>query len=287
VRAFIRELIPDWRPSREQLLWTARGVIGLVVILGILTLIGLPFDITLWDWLELLIVPAVLALGGYLFTRSENLRTQKIADQQRTSDREIADERRQDDMLQAYLDGMLQLLTDEERPLLRARPGDNLSAVVRARTLTVLSRLDGGRRGSVLRFLYESGLIYKDSPVFRLDGANLRGAVLTKTNLHAAALSGSDLRGADLSWALLNEANLANASSEGANLEGAGMYKADLLGTKLHRANLEGVQGITDEQLAECHILVGAIMPDGQKYEDWLKTKDRAAGEDGDNSDPS
>ena len=42
------------------------------------------------------------------------------ADQQRTLDRELADERRQDDMLQAYLDGMSQLLSDKERPLHRA-----------------------------------------------------------------------------------------------------------------------------------------------------------------------
>ena len=71
----------------------------LVVLLGILTVVGLPFDITLWDWLDLLIIPFVLALGGYLFTRSEN-----------RSNREIADDRRQDDTLQAYLDGMSQVL---------------------------------------------------------------------------------------------------------------------------------------------------------------------------------
>ena len=64
---------------------------------------------TLWDWLQLLsalAIPVVLALGGYLFTRSENRRAH-----------EIADERRQDDMLQAYLNGMSQLLTDKEHPL--------------------------------------------------------------------------------------------------------------------------------------------------------------------------
>lgn len=62
--------------------------------------------------MELLIVPAVLAVGGYLFTRSESRRTRDIANQQRDLDREIADERRQDDTLQAYLDGRSQLLTD-------------------------------------------------------------------------------------------------------------------------------------------------------------------------------
>jgi hypothetical protein len=54
---------------------------------------GLPKR-TFWDWLDLLIVPVVLAIGGYLFTRSENQRTREDADKQRTLDRELADERR-------------------------------------------------------------------------------------------------------------------------------------------------------------------------------------------------
>jgi hypothetical protein len=57
---------------------------------------------------------------------------QDIANQQRNLDREIADERRQDDMLLAYLAGMSQLLTDKDRPLHRAQLGDSLSTVARA-----------------------------------------------------------------------------------------------------------------------------------------------------------
>jgi hypothetical protein len=53
---------------------------------------------TLWDWLDLLIVPAMLALGGYLFTRW---------------DRRAAVQQAQDATLQAYVDRMAQLLTDE------------------------------------------------------------------------------------------------------------------------------------------------------------------------------
>src|SRR5215213_5413495 len=70
-----------------------------------------PKQRTFWDWLSLLIVPIVLALGGYFFTRSENRRMREdaaqqrrldreIADERLQEDREIADERRQDDMLQ-------------------------------------------------------------------------------------------------------------------------------------------------------------------------------------------
>jgi uncharacterized protein YjbI with pentapeptide repeats len=204
---------------------------------------------TLWDWLDLLIVPVVLAIGGYLFTRSESQRTQEDTDQQRSLDRELADERRQDDMLQAYLDGMSQLLTDKDRPLHRAQRGDNLSAVARARTLTVLTRLDGERKGSVVLFLFESGLIGKDRVVLPLAGVDLSGAYLIKsylfeanlsgTNLSGATLSknnliGADLRRADLSWIILEGADLSNCDLSEAVLEGADLFNSKLNGAKLN-----------------------------------------------------
>ena len=129
-RSFIRELAPDWRPTTGQVLWAIWIALVLVVVLSILTLIGLPFGITLWEWLKLLIVPAVIAGGGVWFNR-----------QQRQRELEIAEERAQDEALQAYLDQMSQMPTDKERPLRRARPGDNLSTVARARTLTVLEQI--------------------------------------------------------------------------------------------------------------------------------------------------
>src|SRR3712207_9358116 len=60
---------------------------------------GVQSSKTLWDWLKLLIVPAVLAVGGYLFTRSENRATQAVAER-----------RAQDETLQAYLDQMSAML---------------------------------------------------------------------------------------------------------------------------------------------------------------------------------
>lgn len=53
-------LVPDWRPTTTQVLWTIR----IAVVLGILIAIGYTYGITLWDWIKLLIVPAVIAAGG-------------------------------------------------------------------------------------------------------------------------------------------------------------------------------------------------------------------------------
>jgi hypothetical protein len=251
-RSFIRELVPDWRPTREQRLWTVRTVIVIVLLLGILTLVGLPFGITLWEWLKLLIVPAVIAAGGLWFNR-----------QQRGREMEIAEQRTKDEALQAYLDQMSQLLTDKERPLHKARPGDNLRTVARARTLTVLSRLDGGRKRSVLEFLYGSGLIEQEQA--HLDESNL-----IKRRQSIVSLNKADLSEANLSKAILPEAKLS-----GANLSGA----------DLRWAVLRWAGGWTDDQLSAARSLEGATMPNGQKYEDWLKSN--GSGEDGENGGPS
>ena len=71
-------------------------------------------------------------------------------------------------------------MTDRERPLHRAQPGDSLSTVARARTLTVLPKLDGERKARVVQFLYESGLIVKKRPIIDLLRADLRRADLRR-----------------------------------------------------------------------------------------------------------
>jgi uncharacterized protein YjbI with pentapeptide repeats len=195
---------------------------------------------TLWDWLDLLIVPVVLALGGYLFTRSENHRTQQIAEQRAEIDRGIADQRRQDEMLQAYLDNMSEMLADPDRPLHRAQIGDRLSVVARARSLPVIRRLDTGRKRIVVQFLYEAGLISRDHRVIDLDRIDLTGAGLNELYLNYAYLRGAFLIEAYLNGAFLEGASLSGAFLEGAELRGATLINADLRETDLSGTDLRG-----------------------------------------------
>lgn len=286
-RSFIRDLVPDWRPTREQVLRTLRIAIVLVVVLGLLTLIGLPFGITLWEWVKLLVVPVVIAGGGIWFNR-----------QQRDRELRNAEQRAQDEALQAYLDQMSGLLADKDRPLHRAQVGDSLSTIARARTLTVLPRLDGARKGSVLQFLSEAGLVRKVGlvteagrgtyhtydRVFHLDRADLskvvlywaslQGARLREANLSRAELYRANLIEAHLSKATLNGANLSEAELGGADLRGAKLRGADLYGTDLSGADLSEAY-VEQNQLVECAISQGlskeTVMPNGQKIKDWLE----------------
>jgi hypothetical protein len=237
--------------------------------------------------------------------------------------RDLEAQRAGEAALQNYFEAVGELLI--EKPLHRASPADNLSTLVRAQTLSVLEGLDPDRKRILLLFLYESGLIYERKLVVRLAAAKLNEANLGEADLSGADLSGTnlgeaDLSGADLSGARLIEANLSEADLSGArlsdtylsgaDLSGARLIEADLIGAKLieadlsdtylnlanlSRADLRGADlrgahlskavGLTDEQIAAAEYLDDATMPNGQKHEDWLKSRGR--GTDGENSGPS
>jgi hypothetical protein len=102
---------------------------------------------TLWDWLDLLIIPAVLALGALWVNRNAQKNEQRRADRENQIERQIASERNQEAALQAYLDRMTDLLLREDG--LRApQPGDKVRSVARTRTLTVLRDLEAERNVS-------------------------------------------------------------------------------------------------------------------------------------------
>jgi uncharacterized protein YjbI with pentapeptide repeats len=196
-----------------------------------------------WSYLDLLIVPAAIAIGVTVLNLMQNERTRKAEDVQQERELAVENQRAQDEALQAYLDQMSQLVIDQKRPLRRARPGDDLSAVARARSLTALTRLDASRKRSVLQFLYESGLITKGQVVVDLRQADLSAASLGAADLHTAYLGEANLREADLHATDLREVDLSDVDlSEGdlssANLHRALLRGAELRGTDLRVANL-------------------------------------------------
>jgi uncharacterized protein YjbI with pentapeptide repeats len=267
-------LVPDWRPTSQQVVWGIRIVLAFVIVLGVLTLIGRPFGITVWQWLDLLIIPAVLAVGGYLFTLSDSRRT-----------REQANHRREEDVLQAYLNQMWKLLPDKDlRSTSKANSISESEALTAARvsTLTTLERIHhSDKQRLIVKFLsmWQRSLLKRQDTVVILEGANLGRADLHEVDL----LKGANLNGAKLSNANLYEADLNEANLRGADLHRADLRRANLRGADLHRAdlrraNLRGAKRWTEEQLKQAKTLEGATMPNGQKYEDWLKSKNREEG---------
>jgi uncharacterized protein YjbI with pentapeptide repeats len=255
---------------------------------------------TLWDWQALLFVPVSIALIASLITLYQTTRQQEIENKRAQSELEIEEQRAQDTALQAYFDHMSELMLD--RGLRTSEEGDTVRLLARARTITILRRLDSGNNSDILQFLHEAQLISGTDPVVRLDRSNLSGADLSRVDLSGvdlseAGLSEADLSGADLSGANLNRADLIGASlfgahlmytdlrkahlkyddlSEadlswailnGADLSGTYMKDADLSKAYLNGADLSNARGVTKEQLEEqTKKLKGATMPDGSKH---------------------
>lgn len=198
---------------------------------------------TLWDLLGLIIVPLSLALVALWFNNSQT-----------NLDRQIAEDRRGEETLQSYLDRMEYLLL--EKDLRAAGTTSEVSILARAFTTTTLRELDGRRKGALLLFLYEAGLVDEEGPVIDLQNANFSQIVLFKPKL-----SGINLHSVSLVGASLKEADFVDADLSSAYLQGADLTGADLTGANLQDAN------ISREQLMQVKSLDGTTMPDGTLYD--------------------
>jgi uncharacterized protein YjbI with pentapeptide repeats len=305
--------------AREQS--TVRLVAWSVICLALFTIavyIGYRYDITLWDWLKLLVVPAVIAGGGLWFNSQQQERQREDNRQQQERGRELAERNTQNTLLQTYLAQMNNMVLDGTLPTIPPRPmltnpllldrGEFKELLAaQSQTAALFEALDAERKRLAVLYLAGAGLLWRFFPILHMGGMNLRNAKLSAlplsdTFLAGASLVEADLSGsylvftdlrwanleqADLTSANLQEANLAGANLESANLEranlrGANLRGANLKGTALDEADLSGAFDISEEQLADQSLsLTYATMPNGQKYEDWLKSK--GSGEDGDN----
>jgi len=227
---------------------------------------------TAWDFLQLLIVPAILVAIALAFNAAQASRDRSREDRRIREDRALAETAREDAVVDDYLATMRGLMLD--RDLTRAKEGSAVRQVARTATLTTLRRLDGRRKGEVVRFLYEARLLDGGAPrfpvpVIDLEGADLRGVDLAEAALevdvydpirifltgdlrgakfdHAVlggvAFSGTKLRGASFNGAEIRETSLSNldlreASFKGAILEGVDFHSSDLRGSIFDNASI-------------------------------------------------
>lgn len=214
---------------------------------------------TLWDWLQLLGIPVALAVLAFLFNEAQTRRDQEREDRRAAQQRALAADAERENTLQAYLGRMSELMLDHG--LLRSKSEADVQEIARTATLTAVSRLDGDRRGVVVRFLAEAGLLgthvdiegadlanaqlddldlSDDDEQLSLTQVNLSGADLGGADLTRADLLGANLRGADLRGADLTRAHLLDADLRGADLREATLWEADLTEANLRAADLRG-----------------------------------------------
>lgn len=199
------------------------------------------FNKTLWDWMQLLIIPVALASGAFLLNRSDQRREQAIAiDNQRET------------LLQSYLDRMSELLL--EKRLRASQVDEEARKVARARTLTTLLRLDADRKKSVINFLMDSGLLF----IIDMNEANLSGiayrnyqispfrnvsfirADFSYTSFEGLELENINLEETNFSWTHLICIKAPHISLKRITFRFARMSEVDLNGSDLTSADLRG-----------------------------------------------
>ncbi|WP_216920624.1 pentapeptide repeat-containing protein [Synechococcus sp. CCAP 1479/9] len=178
---------------------------------------------TLWDWLDLLIVPTVLAVAAFLLEGSR-----------KRSDQAVESDRQRQQTLEAYLDYVSELLLAGH--LFTPNAPKCARKLVRTKTLVALRLLDGSRKAQVLQFLYEARLIDSSpGPVISLNGADLKAALLDE-----ATLSGAEIRGAYFNGASIRSATLRETDLRGSDFSGADFTSSDLTRALLVQAKLAG-----------------------------------------------
>jgi uncharacterized protein YjbI with pentapeptide repeats len=220
---------------------------------------------TLWDWLQLLVIPSVLAVGGFGFQRA-----MKSAEETR------ALETQRDTLLQSYLERMSSLVLSEfdssSSTLSQEQQEskkDRLRNLARAETLSVLSSLHGPepaarpdqeRRAKVVQFLLEGGFICGDGygieekkPFVQLRGANLRGVPLMSMGLSNVDLRGVDLRDADLRWAKLKESYMDFEDPRRGALDQTKIHPKWQLVWQIHNHRL-AVKSLRDQDLRDADL---------------------------------
>jgi hypothetical protein len=224
VKALERERF--WRPLISVWRWTGIG------------------EKTGWDIVTGLSLPLIVFGGGILFNYLNGQQQQKIAE-----------EKQKDELLKTYINDMKASLLDKDYPLKNSKKNSESRSIARTITLTTLTQLNSEqdqekakegkynqRKGLIMRFLYESGLIKLDPKVdsiIFLNTADFTFANLENSILFPANLLGANLENANLKNSYLENVNLRQANLENANLKNSFLSRTNLTNANLRQANLE------------------------------------------------
>lgn len=233
---------------------------------------------TLWEWLQLLIVPLVLAVAAFGLNAAQANRDRQSEQSRAERELRVARDEARDRSLHSYIARMSELILDRRlRVGAAVRPAHRTNAQMLARTLTLveLHQMDGRRKAVILQFLWEMALIRQKSrwvrragspqweytgqltyPIVNLAGADLRSLRMEEMQLSPVNASqayvigdrrgmhqtriGVDLRGTELEGASFRGTNLANAAFNEANVRNVDFGGAYMVATVFGQSCLNG-----------------------------------------------
>src|SRR5260370_29929192 len=137
-----------WQKERkpQEIAPIAALLMGLVTVI-FLVIAGYRFH---WDWLQLLVIPFVLAVGSYFFIYTASRNGQKAIQFRNQTERDIALDNQHETPLQDYIDKLSELLLHEK--LRESAPEDEVRKIPRVRTLPLPPRLNKHLKTNRLQF---------------------------------------------------------------------------------------------------------------------------------------
>ena len=227
--------------------------------------LGIQRGKTLWDILDLLIVPLALAVIALWFNSQEKKKEQIRIE-----------EKNRDEVLQKYYEKISELLLDYKLLPDNLDFNSSLTRVAQIHTITALRQLDSSRQNLLIQFLRDSRLgdkLLSNSTNLTLKNADLSGINLSNSFLTFSDLSGSILIEADMTEAKMQRVNLQRANLSNAKLikadlsfsecQKAEFNEADLTEADFYRANLDDAQmygvNLTNAKLAEAKLTSVAL----------------------------
>lgn len=227
---------------KKYLLYAAYTLLASGLLYGLLQLILSGYAVTwtgfqtktLWDWMELLIIPLALAIGAFFLNRSERGSEREAVDKRAKLEREIAKDKQQEEALQTYISKISELLLEKK---LRTTRRKEVRDVARTLTLSVLRILNEQRSNLAIQFLREARVINDKNSI--LNNAEMAGMKLRHLDLNGVYLQNANLDGVDMQGAYMYQANLQGARLYQVNLQGAILQRANMSGAILQEANLQ------------------------------------------------
>lgn len=229
---------------------------------------------TLWDWMKLLIVPIVLALGAFALNLAQDARQNAIEEN-----------RRQEDLLRQYFDYLGEFARTEDEFSIqscedfvengRSSNSDqsifNELGFVQANTNYLIRQLDEAHVPDFVLFLTQAGLLplaldcdFDD--LIRMSGLDLRSEDFSWMSLRNADFSGATLIATDFRGATLIDADFRCADLWQANFrDDAILMRADFTGANLQNAYFDD---------ATISNLVGVTLPDGSNTGDGIDSQE-------------
>jgi Pentapeptide repeats (8 copies) len=190
---------------------------------------------TLWDWLDLLLVPVFLLSFSWFFQWEEDRRQTEIQNKEAALQIALSTSRYQQEVLKDYFKDIPNLVADDRQ--IQKLP---IKEVLGARTLVTIQifKDNSELKSQVIRFIGNASLS-RFVPLKRLD--------LKETNL-----SYVDLNSADLRMTQLHKANLTGALLNSAHLEDVNLIEADLRGADLQEAKINENTSMTGAKYDGC-----------------------------------